>query len=197
MNVPITATYTVGATLYAVITSPAGTFWNTISQTFEAFNAGNWAQYAVPMAEYPGTSYYSAAYPTGIAGVLTSELLFAQAGGSPALSDAPAFTVIQSQGKNVGAVGNLWQSAQNMAFSLGTQQLGAIVGTPVSSLVLPTNLTSTELDAYAGRAVIMTSGALAQQGSRINAYDNVLFTLTIVGFPSGGTPANTDTFVII
>lgn len=197
MNVPITATYTVGATLYAVVVSPAGTFWNTGSLTLETFSAGSWSQYAVPMTEYPGTSYYSAAYPAGITGVLTSELLFSQAGGSPSLSDAPAFTVIQSQGKNVGSVGNLWQSAQNMAFALGTQQLGAIVGTPTSGVLLPTNLTSTQLDAYAGRAVVMTSGVLFQQGSRINAYDPSLFTLTIVGFPSGHSPANSDTFIII
>lgn len=198
MNGPLEAVYQTSQNLYAVLVSPVdGKVWNENTQLWENYNSGHWSQYAVVMTEYSGSGYYRASYPIASPAVLSTDLIFARNGGSPALGDTPVTQVYHSQGENVGAVGNSWTSAQNMTYALGSQQLGSILGTPSSPTVLPTNLTSTETDAYAGRAVIMTGGTLIQQASFITAYDGTLFTLTINGFPSGGTPANGDTFIII
>lgn len=198
MNGPIQAIYATGSTLYAILINPVdGTVWNESNTAWETYNVSHWPQYAVPLTEYTGSGYYRASYPISSPNVLTTELVFVQGGGSPAAGDPPATSIYQSQGTNVGAVGNLWQSAQNMAFALGTQQIGAISGTPSTPTLLPTNLTNTHDDAYAGRAIIMTSGSLIQQASPITAYDGTAFVLTIVGFPSGQTPSNTNTFIII
>lgn len=198
MNAPIQALYSTGQTLYAVLVSPVnGYVWNQTDQEWQAYSSGDWAQYAVPLAEYAGSGYYRAAYPIAAPDQLSTDLIFLRGGGSPALGDSPVAPVSQSQGVNVGAAGNSWQAGQNMALALGTQQIGAVFGTPVSPLLIVTTLTSTVTDTYAGRAIIMTSGALIQQASPITAYDGSTFMLTIVGFPSGLTPANNDTFIII
>lgn len=197
MNAPIQAIYSSGQNLYAVLVNPDGTVWNQNLSVWETYNSAHWPQYAVVLTEYTGSGFYRAAYPIAEPDALSTDIIYTRVGGTPALGDTPASNLYQSQGANVGAVGNYWQSAQNMAFALGTQQLGAIVGTPVDSKTLATDLTNTELDAYAGRVIIMTSGTLIQQASPITAYDGTTFTLTITGFPSGSTPANTDTFVIV
>lgn len=198
MNAPIEALYQTGQNLYAVLISPVdGTVWNQNTQLFEAYNSGHWSQYAVPLTEYSGSGYYRAAYPIASPTVLSTDVIYLRAGGSPTLGDSPATNLEQSQGVNIGAAANSWQAGQNMGIALGTQQVGAISGTPSSPTLLPTNLTNSHLDAYAGRAIVMTSGALIQQASFVTAYDQTLFILTITGFPSGATPANSDTFIII
>lgn len=198
MNAPIQALYASGNTLYAILISPDdGTVWNNVSLVWQTYSAPSWSQYAVPLSEYPSSGYYRAAYPVASPLWLSTDVIYVQAGLSPALGDSVASGIYQSQGSNIGSVGNLWQSAQNMAFALGTQQVGTIVGTPSSSISLPTNLVNPEVDAYAGRAIIMTSGILIQQASPITAYDQTTSTLTIIGFPSGDAPSNGDAFVII
>lgn len=197
MNAPIQALYQVGQNLYAILVSPVdGTVWNQNTQLWEAYNSGHWSQYAVPLTEYVGSGYYRAAYPIASPSVLSTDLIYVRSGGTPTLGDVPATAIEQSQGVNIGAAGNSWQAGQNLATVTGTEQIGAISGTPASPTVLPTNLASTALDTYAGRAIVMTSGLLIQQASFITLYDGA-GTLTIQGFPSGSTPANTDKFVIL
>lgn len=198
MNAPLQALYQTGSNLYAVLFNPVdGTVWNNITQLWVTYSAGAWANYAVTLTEYPSSGYYRAAYPIATPTVLSSDVVFVRAGGSPAVGDSPVTSIFQSQGANVAAAGNSWQAGQNMAAAVGSQQVGAIFGTPPSALILTTNLTNTHDDAYAGRAVIMTSGLLIQQAAFITAYDGTLFTLTINGFPSGATPANGNTFIIV
>lgn len=197
MNAPIQSIYQTDQNLYAILISPVdGTVWNEQNSAWEAYNSGHWSQYAVTLTEYTGSGYYRAAYPIASPSVLSTDLIYVRSGGSPALGDVPASNITQSQGVNVGAVGNFWQSGQNMAFALGSQQIGAISGTPSTPTNLPTNLTSTHLNAYAGRAIIMTNGLLIQQASFVTAYDGAA-NLTIQGFPSGATPASADAFIII
>lgn len=198
MNAPIQSLYQTGQNLYAILINPVdGTVYNTVTPGWEAYNAGHWASYAVPLTEYAGSGYYRASYPIVVPTVLSTEAIYVRAGGSPVLGDAPATNLGQSQGVNVGAAANSWQGGQNFGAAVGSQQIGAVFGTPPSPTLITTNLTSNQLNAYAGRAIIMTSGTLIQQASFITAYDGVLFTLTINGFPSGSTPANGDTFIII
>lgn len=198
MNAPIQAIYQSGQHLYAILINPVdGSVYNTVTPGWEAYNSGHWAQYAVTLTEYPSSGYFRGVYPITVPAVLSTDVIYAQNGGSPALGDTLVTGIYQSQGVNVGAVGNAWQSGQNMGLALGAQQVGAIFGTPVSGTILVTNLTNTQTDAYAGAALIMTSGALVQQRCLITAYDGSTFTLTTNGFPSGLIPANNDTFIIV
>lgn len=197
-NAKIQALYATGNNLYAVLINPATSqFYNNMISVWEAYNPAHWGVYAVPMAEAAGSGYYSAFYPIPPnSQVLSTDIIYAQAGGSPMLGDVVASNIYSSQGVNIGAVGNSAQAGQNMGFALGTQRVGAINGTPPSATLLLTNLTSTEVGAYAGRAIIMTSGLLVEQASLITGYDGA-GNLTIVPLPSGGTPASSDTFIIV
>lgn len=198
MNAPIEVVYQTGQTIYSILISEEdGAAWNETDQVWETYNSGHWAKYAVHLTEYTGSGYYRAAYPIAAPSFLTTDLLFAQSGGSPALGDTPVTAIYHSQGENVAAAANSWTAAHNMGAALRTQQVGAISGTPPDATTLPTNLTNSSADAYAGRAIIMTSGALIQQASFITEYDGTTFTLTTSGFPSGGTPVNGDEFIII
>ncbi len=82
---------TTGRTLYAVVRSTTGTVWNTAGSAFEAFNAANWADYDVALAEQGASGYYVGDFPAGIvtAGVYNVEARD-RAGGSPAVTDPPA-----------------------------------------------------------------------------------------------------------
>ena len=197
MNAPIEALYATSQNLYAVLFNPNdGTVWRFDTSVWEVFNSGHWASYAVPLTEYAGTGYYRAAYPIASPTVLSTDIIFARAGGSPALGDPPATSIYKSQGANIAAIGNALQNALNMAAAYGTEQIGAVSGTPASPTVIATNLTSAVANAYAGRAVVMTSGALIQQAAYITGYDGAGM-LTINGFPGGVAPANSDTFIIL
>lgn len=198
MNAPIQALYQTGQNLYVILVNQVdGTVYNVVTPGWEVYNSGHWAQYAVALTEYAGSGYYRGVYPIASPTALSTEVIYARAGGSPTLGDTPVNNLAQSQGVNIAAAGNSWQAGQNMAAAVGSQQVGAVFGTPPSPTLITTGLTSTHTDAYAGRAIIMTSGALIQQAAFITAYNGSTFVLTINGFPSGGTPANGDTFVII
>lgn len=195
-NAPILAQYTPAQTIYgASVRDSDGFWWNVTNSLWEAFVSGHWSQYAIAMAEFTGSGIYRAAYPIATPVALTTEFIFAQSGGSPVLGDQ-SLTFYKSQGQNIAAIGNAWQNAQNLAAVTGTEQIGAISGTPTSAVLLPTNLTSVALSAYAGSSIRMTSGALVQQTAYITGYDGA-GNITINGFPSGATPASGDLFVIL
>lgn len=198
---PIETIYTSGSTLYAVIhgiVAGVAKVWNTTlnagSGDWQTFVGANWSQYAVAMTEQTGSGYYSGTYPTAIEGILTTEALYIQGGGSPALGDSPVATV-KSQGSNLAAIAGETQSALNLGSSAGSQQTGSLIGTPTAS-VLPTDLTSTEDDAYLGRILIMTSGNADQQVQYVTAYDGTTKVLTLAA-PLATAPAAADTFVIV
>jgi hypothetical protein len=82
------AQYTTGKTLYAVILSPSGQAWYTVTPAFENINAAHWTSYAITMTEATGTGLYLGTFPTGIVTIGTySILVYVQAGGSPADTD--------------------------------------------------------------------------------------------------------------
>lgn len=197
MNAPIQALYATANNLYAVLISPIdGKVYNTTLPGYETYNSAHWGAYAVPLTEYAGSGYYRAAYPVASPTFLSTDIIFVQNGGSPTLGDPPATSIYQSQGVNIAAAGNSWTAGQNMALAVGTQQTGSINGTPSSLVLLPTNLVSTQIGTYAGRTLIMISGQFIQEASLITQYDGA-GNLTIVGLPSGGTPASGDLFIII
>ena len=192
--------YQIGATIYAMIRRRSDGFvWNTALNAgaggFEAWNSGNWAQYAIPLTEQSPSGYYSGTYPAGIGAELTSEAFYAQAGGLPDAVDAPPFNLLSSQGQNVAAIAGSAQAAENLGASAGSQQIGALIGTPTAS-DLPTDLVSTTDDQYLGRILIMTSGTAVNQVQYIVAFSGTSKVITLAA-PLVSIPAATDTFVIV
>lgn len=198
---PIETLFTTGNTMYAVIRGLVlGVLkvWNPTLNAglgaWDTYVGANWAQYAIAMAEQTGSGYYFASYPTAISGVLTTETIYIQGGGSPALGDSPA-VAYRSQGDNVAAAGGSVQAALNFAAAVGSEQTGALIGTPTAS-ILQTDLSSSVDDAYIGRILIMTSGGATSQVAYIIAYDGTTKTLTLAS-PLVTIPAATDEFVVV
>lgn len=192
--------YQVGVVVYCMIRRRSDGFvWNTALNGgdggFEAWNAGNWAQYAIPMTEQASSGYYTAAYPANIGATLTSEAFFARTGGTPAAADAPAFLLTASQGGNVAGVAGSATAAVNLGAATGSQTIGAIIGTPTAT-VLPTDLTTSTDDRYIGRILIMTSGVAVDQVQYVISYDGTTKEITLAA-PLISTPAAADTFIIV
>lgn len=90
---------TTGSTVYAVIRVPndkagatnnIGKWANDSLSVFEAFAAGNWADYALTMTELGSTGLYEGDIPSWIAATLEDVLeviFFDQAGANPAMTD--------------------------------------------------------------------------------------------------------------
>lgn len=198
---PLDVIYTPGSVLYAVIhgiLSGAPVVWNpTLLSGFgdwEAYNSAHWAQYAIPVTEQTGSGYYAAVYPAHIVDVLTSEVFYAQGGGSPALGDAPAI-LAHSQGVNAQGVGADAVAADNLQAALASEQTGVAAGVPTASVV-PSSLINAQANAYAGRVCLFTTGAAAQCAARIVAYAVTNGVLTFAA-PLPVAPAAGDKFVIV
>lgn len=57
---------TAGNTLYAVVTTPVGTWLN--GTTAEAYNASNWTSYAIALTEFGASALYRGTFPVVAAG---------------------------------------------------------------------------------------------------------------------------------
>lgn len=200
MSLKLETIYTVGATLYAMVRRRSDGFtWNTALNGgdggFEAWNAGNWAQYAIALTEQATSGYYTADYPL-VGDEFTGEVVYAQAGGTPAPGDAPPFSLTSSNGANVAAVAGNAESAANLGASLSAMQVGAVIAGALTASSFPTDLESTTNSAYQGRVVVFTSGVLIQQVGNIISYDGATRTIG-VGGPFTAAPAASDTFIIV
>jgi hypothetical protein len=80
---------TSGLTVYAVVFSASGQFWNTSgSPAFEAETDSHWTNYAIALAEAGTSAVYMGNFPTAISTAGEYCVQFRQqSGGSPALSD--------------------------------------------------------------------------------------------------------------
>lgn len=198
---PLEVVYQTGFTLYAVVRgNVAGVpkVWNPTllsgAGDWEAYNSAHWAQYAIPLPEQVPSGYYAAVYPANIAGVLTSESFYVQAGGSPVIGDAAAAGLARTQGQNVGAVAGDGDVPSTLQQALASEQRGLAAGVP-TALVVPTNLTNAQAGAYSGRAVVFTSGVAFQAVARVVGYNPVNGVLTLAA-PLPVAPAAGDSFVI-
>jgi len=199
----IQATYQTGFSLYAVIHNPlTGQVWNASTQVFEIFTSGNWANYAVAMAEQTGTGYYSASFPgsailAAAGAALMTEAVYIRAGGSPTIGDIPAMNLQQSQGVNVASMLGNYTPLFNMLVALSTEQVLLVSSSPAANQVTATTAPSGNADNYIGRALIFApGGAAAQQAYRISAYDQTTGTFTLTT-PLLTTPSNGDQFVVV
>jgi hypothetical protein len=146
------------------------------------------------LTEDASTGYYAATYPVNIAGVLTSESFYQQAGGTPTLGDVPAAGLLRTQGQNVAAVAGDADAQNNLQRALHSEARGALTGTPTTT-VLTTDLVDTVVDAFMGRVLIFTTGANLRIATPILSYDGA-GTITL-GAPLPVTPSAADLFIII
>lgn len=201
-QLPVLTIYQSTFTLYFMVRGQVGglnKIWNTTLNAgaggWQTYNSANWSQYAISMTEDTGSGVYIGVYPPNISAVLTAETIYVQGGGSPAIGDAPASGIGSSQGSNISGIVGDAQTALNMGEAVGSEQTGALIGTPTASL-LPTDLLSAVSDAFIGRILIMTSGGATQQVAYVNAYDGSTKILTLAT-PLVTTPLAGDTFVIV
>lgn len=194
---PIETTYSSGATLYAVVHHTDGRIWNNDGSAWEAFNDARWAQYAIPMTEQGSSGYYRAEYPEDAGGVLTTEVVYNQADVAPALGDAPATGIGQSQGVDVAAIKANVTAASNLEKSAGSMIQGAVTSAGASTVsVIYTDLDDTITNAYQGRLLVFVTGNLIHQVANISAYNAVTHTITVAG-PFTEAPAVADAFIIV
>lgn len=189
-----------GQTLYVVIHDPAlDKVWNPTlnagAGAWETYNNAHWIQYAIPMTEQAGSGYYTAAYPAGIVNVLTSEAIFQQGGGTPALGDG-ALGLGQSQGANLAAVaGDAAQPAKLQA-SLSSMIIATVqAGANTASAIL-TDLPDVVDNVYQGRVALFTSGGLIREAGTIISYTALTQTLTFSA-PFTSAPVAGDKLVIV
>ena len=195
---PIETVFSSGVTLYAVIHHTDGTVWNNVNLAYEAYNDANWASYAIALTEQGTSGYYRGTFPAGAVGdFLTTEVVYQQAGGSPALGDAPATGVGQSQGVDVAAIKNSVLAAQNLRLSALSMKQCSIVATgTTTAMKLFTDLTDAGINIYQGRLVVVSSGALIRSMANIASYNQTEKSLTLAG-ALPGIPALGVTLLII
>lgn len=182
---------------YVVSHNPDGTVWNKTLNAgaggWQAFSGGNWAQYALPLTEQGTSGYYSAPYPTGIVGVLTTEVLYFNA--TPTLGDAPG-GIVQSLGVNVAAVDGDATVAPKLQRSASSMVVGKVIAGTLTDVAFSTDLENPNPNAFQGRSLLFPAGTtLEGQGGVISAYDPDTGIITVTAAFTGA-PAVDDTFVI-
>lgn len=124
---------TTGRVLYAVVRSFLGTIWNTAETAFEAYDSGNWTEYAVTMTEQGTSGYYAGDMPAVPAGVYPVEVRH-RAGGSPATTDTVAGVgPIEWSGTAVVALSTRSATGDQMAVTPGAAE--ALVAALEASIV--------------------------------------------------------------
>ncbi len=199
----IQAVYQTGFNLYAVLHNPiTGQVWNVGTSAFETFTSGNWANYAIALAEQTGSGYYSAPFPgaailAAAGAVLMTEAIYVRAGATPAIGDIPAMNLQQSQGVSVASILGNYTPLFNMLVALSTEEVLSVSSVPSSTQIIPTAIPSANADNYIGRALIFSpTGAAAGQAYRISGYDQSTGAFTLSA-PLLTTPAASDQFVVV
>lgn len=110
-------------------------------------------------------------------------------------SRLPAALISGKIDANTSAIANNSTAATNLAASASTIVRGTASGTPTTTTMQASDLSSTVDDFYNGRIIIWTSGALANQATDITDYTGATKTLTFTAVTSAASPF--DTFVIV
>jgi len=195
MTAPIETIYPTGATLYAIVHHPDGRVWSVLDEDWEAYNSAHWANYAVAMTEQTPSGYYRSGYPAGAAEALTTEVIYVRVGASPAIGDAPASGIGQSQGTNIAAVGQDAGLADNLRAGLLSEIQGHAVAGTLSVRQATTDLDDTIDNVYLGRLLVWTTGALLRQSASVLGYNGTTRVLTFG--PVTSAPTAGDAFIII
>jgi hypothetical protein len=80
--------YPTGNTLYTIVVSADGEYWNDVLTAYEDFNAANITSYAIAMLEDAGVGFYHCNFPLDVPNGTITAGIKNQAGGTPAVSDA-------------------------------------------------------------------------------------------------------------
>ena len=90
-------------------------------------------------------------------------------------------------------------AATNLRHSLSTMQVVTVSTGSTSTSITTQNLSGVEAtnDHYKGKALYFLTGNLAKQIVEITAYNGTTGTLTVTATPSGESPANNDTALIV
>lgn len=197
---PLEVAYQSGQHLYVVISDTIGgdAVWRTDTKVFESYNPSNWASYAIALTEQGVTGYYRGVYPpeiyAAIGSIMTTERPYVRGGGSPVAGDSPAAQPFHSQGANIAGIGGDTVVPSTLQRALKGEAIGKAAGSPTTSQI-PTDLGTSQANAYQGRAVVFTTGAAAGCAGRIIAYAVSGGVLTLAA-PLAVAPSADDEFVI-
>lgn len=110
-----------GATCYVLLFNSAGQVWRTTTAAYVAYNAANYADYAVTAAEFGASGIFSADVPAGAALAADGVIAKRRAGGSAAESDpvvaAGPAPGVEAAGRPSGAAGiarRAWEWEHNL-----------------------------------------------------------------------------------
>ena len=182
---------------YVVIHNPDGRVWRTTLNAgaggWAAFDAGHWAQYAIPLTEQAGSGYYRADYPAAIGDVLTTDVVYYNQ--VPEIGDAPGGGT-NSQGVSIAAVAGDASTAAKFQASLSSMVVGAVIAGTLTPIAFTTGVVNANLNAYQGRSLLFTTGVLAGQGATISAFDPGTGRIT-VSAAFTAAPGVADVFVVV
>jgi hypothetical protein len=150
-----------GKTVKVVVRNSLGQPYNTVTPGFEAYNAVNYANYSIALAEQGASGVYVGNMPVVAAGTY-SVVARDQAGGSPAESD-PVVGAGQIEWAGT-AVAYLAGVGGSSTVRTGTAQAGA-----AATITLDAGASATN-DLYAGEWVQITAGTGAGQTRFILSY---------------------------
>lgn len=177
-------------TLYAIVFNSVGQAWDTTgTPAFETYVPGSQGDYDIAVAELGGagnSGIYAGDFPSAILPGLYRVVVYEQAGGSPAATDAPVW------GMEIN-----WDGAAAVPLRPMPEIFGSIsdAGADADDFDGNSGLSSSD-DFYNGCALVFTTGALAGITRKISDYvgssRNLQFT---TAFPT--SPTNGDKFVII
>jgi hypothetical protein len=131
-----------------------------------------------------------------VGGFLISATFYQQAGGSPASSDAPPFSLAYPQGQNISGIsGDPLYAPTNLQAVLSSETQGMVIAGAISSQSFPTTLTNVNSGAYQGRVCYFTSGVCQGMAGLIANYNAASWTLTLSA-ALAATPSIGDSFII-
>lgn len=96
---------------------------------------------------------------------------------------------------DISRINNSSGAASNIQVAADTMITGAAATGTLTTTIFTTNLASTTTDAYKGRLIVFTSGALIRQAKSISAYSNTGQITVSLAFTTA--PSNGDTFIIV
>lgn len=187
-----------GATVYDFLFDRlTGDVFNNNTKVFEAFNNGNWAQYAIPLTEAGASGYYFAAAPAEVEGYLLRQVLYQQSGFSPSLADKPPVTMRSALGENVTAIySDPLTAPKNLRAALTTETQGSVIAGVITASSFPTDLSNANDGAYQGLTVRFITGACVGMAALIADYAATNGVLTLAG-QMAATPSANDAFIIV
>lgn len=178
---------------------PDGRSFRMDTLVWESHDAAHWANYIRAFTFEAG--YARATYPDGtVFDVLPTEVIHqpAKDGDGNAVDPASGDTAIglgQSQGENIFTLNGSTTASEKLGIAQDTQQLGAVVAGTLLVGTLTTDLPATVDNAYRGRSVIFTSGALVKMAFAITGF--IASTGTITFTPAPVAAAIGDTFIVV